>query len=143
MVSKLSLPRERDAQRKREHSKGWVLGRGMVKGVTVGIHYLTVYCHSCGLRFCSGQEQHLWCTSVYILYVYACSDTRYLPSETRLKSQTSLTVLFRLVSLDIFRSKIFYSLPIKFLISTDVNISLRISYFNMLCNKLLSLTFFI
>lgn len=101
--------REKDDQRKRGNGKGWVLGRGMVKGVTVGIHYLTVYCHSCGLRFCSGQEQqHLWYTSIYILHcVYMCSDMRYLQSETRLKNQTFPSVLFRLVSLRyVPRSKI-------------------------------------
>lgn len=40
----------------REHGGLRVLGRATVQGVTVGIHYLTVYCHSCGLRFCSGHE---------------------------------------------------------------------------------------
>lgn len=54
----------------REHGGLKVLGRATVQGVTVGIHYLTVYCHSCGLRFCLGREYRgitlLGYTCVYV-----------------------------------------------------------------------------
>jgi len=67
--------REMDRVRGR-HRKGHgrlrVLGRAAVPGVTVGIHYLTVYCHFCGLRFRLGQEYR----SITTCYVYVHTRTR-------------------------------------------------------------------
>lgn len=67
----------------REHGRLRVLGRAAVQGVTVGIHYLTVYCHSCGLRFCSGQEYRGITTRAICTYM-CVAKCDILSSKTRL-----------------------------------------------------------
>lgn len=55
-----------------------------------------------------GPRASVRCVCVYTYCTYMCNDTRYLASETRLKSQTFPSVLFRFVSLDTFWSKFHY-----------------------------------
>lgn len=63
----------------------------------MGIHYLTVYCHSCGLRFCLGQEYRGITT---LLYRYICSEmcVRYLQKNMFVeKSRISVGYIYALL----------------------------------------------
>lgn len=123
--------RARGGDVEREHSRLRVLGCAVVQGVTEGIHYLTVYCHSCGLRFYSGQEYRSITDSIYMYtyYIYICirmtkCDIPFW--KTRLKSRGFQLAAFSFIHDGTIRVA---SFGFKFIHEQQNKISFRIQHF--------------